>query len=212
MRTTFFALVLLSSLVPACGGDDDDVDSDEEARRAYLGLDLSIEKSLDLGMQGFREADSANIADQEGVGDETGTLVVGGQVDQGSSDNKGLRLDIAMVEYSDGLVVIDVDEDGEENDDDDLELDITYDTDAADLPFIELSLRDYTSNGTFTGTMMGTYTMTGDLEGTVTLMLTMSGDLMGSSAEDVSRVVGSTTVTGTATNDDGGTYDVDLTI
>jgi|SRR5690349_21199897 len=204
---------LLCSLLAACGGDDDDdVDSNEEARRAYLGLDLSIEKSLDLGMQGFREANSANIDDQEGTGDETGTIVVGGQVDQGSSDNKGLRLDVEMVEYSDGLVIIDVDEDGEEDDDDDLELDITYDTDPADLPHIELSLKNFTSNGTLEGTMLGTYTMTGDLEGTVTLDLSMAGDLTGSSAEDVSRAEGTTVVTGTATNDDGGVYDVDLTI
>ena len=203
---------LLCSLLAACGGDDDDVDSNEEARRAYLGLDLSIEKTLDLGMQGFREANSANIDAQDGVGDETGTIVITGQVDQGSSDNKGLRLDVAMVEYSDGLVIIDVDEDGEEDDDDDLELEITYDTDPAALPHLDLSLKSFTSNGTLTGTMLGTYTMTGDLEGTVTLDLSMAGDLMGDSAEDVSRVIGSTVVTGTATNDDGGVYDVDLTI
>ena len=209
MRTPTIAF-LLCSLLAACGGDDDDVDSDEEARRAYLGLDLSIEKSLDLGLKGFREASSANIADQNGVGDDSGTIVVGGQVDQGSSDNKGLRLDVTMVAYSDGVIIIDEDDDGE--DDDDLHLDVTYDTDAAELPFLELSLKGYTSEGTLEGTLLGTYTMTGDLEGTVTLDLTMAGDLTGSTIEEVSRVEGSTTITGTATNDDGGVYDVDLTI
>ena len=198
---------LLCTMLAACGGDDDGVDSDEEARRAYLGLDLSIEKALDLGMKGFREADSANIPDQSGEGDDTGTMLVTGQVDQGESDNKGLRLDVALVEYSDGLVLIDEDDDGE----DDLELDITYDTDEAAAPYLELSLRDI-PDGTITGTLTGDYFMTGDIEGTVTLTLTMEGEIEGEGEDSVSRVVGSTHVTGTATNDDGGTYDVDLTI
>jgi hypothetical protein len=203
---------LLCSLLAACGGDDDDVDSNEEARRAYLGLDLSIEKSLDLGLKGFREASSANIDDQPGTGDEDGTMLVTGQVDQGASDNKGLRLYVEMVAYTDGVIIIDVDDDGEEDDDDDLELAVTYDTDPAELPFLELSLKNYTSEGTFTGTLLGTYSMTGDLEGTVTLDLSMAGDLTGSALEDVSRAEGTTVITGTATNDDGGVYDVDLTI
>src|SRR5678816_4188468 len=81
----------LSILAGACGGDDS-VDSDEEARRAYLGLDNSIEKSLNLGMDGYSAADNANIPDQSGVGEVAGTIVVSGQVDSGVSDNKEMRL------------------------------------------------------------------------------------------------------------------------
>jgi hypothetical protein len=208
MRTLLIFSLLLGA---ACGGDDDGVDSNEEARRAYLGLDLSIEKTLDLGMDGFNAADNANIPDQSGVGDEDGTIVVSGQVDSGASDNKGLRLYVDMVAYTDGVVVIDEDDDGE----DDLELEITYDTDPADLPYVELSLRNIpqdTGTGTLTGTLLGTYGMSGDLEGTVTLDLAMSGDIEGDGSGGISRVVGSTTVTGTATSDDDGVYDIDLTL
>lgn len=185
----------------ACGGDDS-VDSDEEARRAYLGLDNSIEKSLNLGMDGYNAADNANIPDQSGTGEVAGTIVISGQVDSGVSDNKEMRLYIAMVDYNDGPFA--VDQDSEE------EIDITYNTDAAALPYLELSLRDI-PNGTFTGTLTGDYTMAGDLEGEVTLDLTMSGEIMGPDADTITRVEGTTHVTGTASAGDG-TYDVDVTI
>lgn len=214
LRSTTFAFLAIPLLLgAACGGDDDEgVDSDEEARRAYLGLDLSIEKSLDMGMDGFNAADSANIPIQSGVGDEGGTIVITGQADQGSSDNKGLRLDVDMVDYTDGLVIIDVDEDGEEEDDDDLELEITYNTDPAALPHLELSLRNI-PDGTIEGTLLGTYDMEGDLEGTVTLQLSLSGEIEDDGDGGISRVVGSMSVIGTATRGDGdGVYDIDLTI
>jgi hypothetical protein len=185
----------------ACGGDDS-VDSDEEARRAYLGLDNSIEKSLNLGMAGYNAADNANIPDQSGVGEVDGTIVVSGQVDAGVSNNKEMRLYIEMVDYNDGPFAVD--------DNSDEELDITYNTDAAALPYLELSLRDI-PNGTFTGTLTGDYAMNGDLEGEVTLELTMSGEIMGPDIDHITRVEGTTQVTGTASSGDG-TYDVDLTI
>lgn len=197
------ALSLTLSLVAgaACGGDDG-VDSDEEARRAYLGLDRSIEKSLNLGMDGYNAADNANIPDQSGVGEIGGTLVISGQVDAGESDNKEMRLYISMVDYTDGPFAID--------DDSDEEIEIVYDTDAAALPYLELSLRNI-PNGTFTGTLTGDYLMDGDLEGEVTLNLTMSGEIEGPDADTITRVEGTTHVTGTASSGDG-TYDVDVTI
>jgi hypothetical protein len=185
----------------ACGGDDS-VDSDEEARRAYLGLDRSIEKSLNLGMDGYNAADNANIPDQDGVGEVGGTIVISGQVDAGESDNKEMRLYISMVDYTDGPFAID--------DDSEEEIEITYDTDAAALPYLELSLRNI-PNGTFTGTLTGDYLMEGDLEGEVTLNLTMSGEIEGPDASTITRVDGTTHVTGTASSGDG-TYDVDVTI
>lgn len=216
MRTNdrLLCSVLLGLLfVPlGCAEDDGDIGSEEDARRAYLGLDESIEKALNLGMDGFNAASNANIPTQSGMGEVSGTITIDGQVDQGASDNKGLRLYVAMLDYTDGLIIVDVDEDGEEEDEDDIQLDITYDTDAEALPFLQLSLRNY-PDGTLEGTLLGTYFTEGDIEGEVTLDLTMTGDIEeGEEPDSVSRVIGSTHITGTATNDDGGVYDVDLTI
>lgn len=196
-----FAFPLLLLAGAACGGDDG-VDSDEEARRAYLGLDNSVEKALNLGMDGYNAADNANIPDQSGVGEVAGTIVVSGQVDSGVSPNKEMRLYIAMVDYTDGPFAVDEDEEEE--------IDITYDTDEADPPYLELSLRDI-PNGTLSGTLTGFYLMSGDLEGEVTLDLTMQGEIEGPDIDNITRVEGTTTVTGTASAGDG-TYDVDVTL
>lgn len=199
MRT--FALLLL--VAAAC--NDDAIDSDEEARRAYLGLDSSIEASIDLGFQGFNSADSANIAPQTGAGAASGTLTVSGQVDQGSSANKEMRLHVGMVAYSDGVIVV-------ATDDGDVEVDLTYETSAVetDQPYLHLSLRDV-PDGTFSGELTGRYQLAGDIDGAVELTLTMTGDIMGASDGTVSRVPGSTSITGTATSGDG-RYDVDVTL
>ena len=80
------SLVLASTSLIACGSDD--IDSDEEARRAYLGLHESIGASLQLGFDGFNAASSANIDPQATTGVATGNLTITGQVDQGSSDRR----------------------------------------------------------------------------------------------------------------------------
>jgi hypothetical protein len=201
-----YVLLLVLACV-AC--NDDGVDSDEEARRAYLGLDKSIEKSLNLGFQGFNLASSANIDPQATVGDSAGMLTVSGQVDQGSSDNKGMRLYIAMVDYDDGDV--DVSPDNDET------VHIVYDTDPdpTKQPYLNLKLANVPT-GTLTGTldsnttMTGVYMMTGDIEGTLAINVTITGTLMAGTGTQVLRVPGSTTVVGTATNGDGGTYDINL--
>jgi hypothetical protein len=195
------SLVLAALALAACGSDD--IDSDEEARRAYFGLDRSIEKSLTLGFAGFNSAQSANISPQMAAGTTAGMLVITGQVDQGSSDNKGMRLRVGMVGYTDGPLVID----GET-----IDVDITYDTamDALMQPALELSLRNI-PNGTLTGTLTGVYVMRGDLEGEATLSLTFAGAIQDDGTGKVVRVPGSTMVTGTATSGDG-TYDVNLSI
>jgi hypothetical protein len=203
MRT---GLLLACALLSACS--DDEIDSDEAARRAYLGLDASIEKSIALGFQGFNAASSANIDPQMTTGtapDGTGTLTISGQVDQGASNNKGMRLYVAMVDYSDGPFVID--EDGNT-------IVVTYDTAAeqANQPFLSMMLKNIPT-GTIDGTLMGKYLLSGDdLSGEVTLNLTFNGMMQGTSQQDVTRVPGSTTVTGTATNADGGVYNVNVTL
>jgi hypothetical protein len=201
-----YLLVALSMATVAC--NDDGVDSDEEARRAYLGLDGSIEKSLNLGFIGFNLASSANIAPQATTGTSDGTLTVSGQVDQGSSDNKGMRLWIAMVGYDDGDVVIN---------DDGGTVHIVYDTDVdpANQPYLNLKLNNVPT-GTLTGTldsnttMTGVYKISGDIEGTLMLNVTINGTLMAGVGTEVLRVPGTTTVVGTATNQDGGVYDINL--
>ncbi len=197
-------LVLISApLFAACSSDGDDIDSDEEARRAYYGLDESIGKSITLGFAGFNSASSANIAPQSDVGIAGGMLTVVGQVDQGSSANKGMRLKVGMVNYTDGKLIID----GEE-----LDLAVTYNTatDPTLQPALTMSLKGIPT-GTLEGTLIGDYTMTGDLDGTATLNLTFSGKLMDAGGGKVVRVPGMTHVTGTADNGDG-MFLVDVTL
>src|SRR5258708_4492138 len=78
----------------ACGGADSGggtppaaVQSEADARAAYLGLDPSIDRAIGLGFDGFNSASSANISPQTGKGALAGTLTVTGQVDQGASPN-----------------------------------------------------------------------------------------------------------------------------
>ncbi|HLL25788.1 MAG TPA: hypothetical protein VK427_26805 [Kofleriaceae bacterium] len=197
------SLVLLTaSTLAACGSDD--IDSDEEARRAYFGLDASIEKSLALGFAGFNASSSANIVPQMMTGDGAGMLTITGQVDQGSSDNKGMRLRVGMVSYTDGAVTIA--QEGE----DDVTVDITYNThvDPTMQPSLELSLKNIPT-GTFTGTLTGIYTMTGDIDADAELNLSFSGSLQSSGSGATNRVPGGTTVTGTAKSGDG-VYNVDV--
>jgi hypothetical protein len=141
------ALVLVCVLASA-GCSDDGVASAQDAMRAYLGLDSSIDKAINLGFDGFNAASSANIAPQEASGTHSGTLTVTGQVDQGSSANKGMRLSAAYVNYSDdGL--------------------ITYDANASP-PALEMMLKNI-PNGTVNGTLAGTVTMHGQETGALTL-------------------------------------------
>jgi hypothetical protein len=199
---TLLSCVVLSLALGGCAGDDDDsgLGSEDEARRAYLGLDASIEKSLNLGMDGFNAASNANIPPQMGMGDVTGTIVIDGQVDQGASDNKGMRLSVTLDQYSDGPV--------ERVDDEDIE--ITYFTIDGNLPALTLSLRNI-PDGTLDGTLVGTYEMEGDIEGTATLDLAISGPIEDDGSGGITRTIGQTHVTGHATSGDA-TYDVDVTL
>lgn len=200
---TRISLLILALGVAACGSDD--IDSDEEARRAYLGLDLSIEKSLQLGFDGFNAAQSANIPPQMAAGAAGGTLTISGQVDQGSSDNKGMRLRVGMVGYTEGVQEI-------EFEGDTVEVDLTYDTtDVVEMqPALDLSLRNI-PNGTFTGTLTGTYVMRGDIEGEATLSLMFSGQIKDDGAGKTIRTPGTTMITGTAVSGDG-TFNVNITL
>lgn len=172
-------------------GCSDDVGSEEDARRAYVGLDKSVDKAIQLGFQGFNLASNANIAPQTANGDKGGTLTVSGKVDQGASANKTMSLNEEMKGYSDdGL--------------------ITYDT-TGTLPIIDLKLANV-PNGTVNGTLNGTFKMTGELEGNVTLTLSIAGELQPTAADPtkVERKPDTTKITGTAASDYG-TYNVNVT-
>lgn len=190
-------LTLLS--LAGCGG----LSSEREAELAAAGLDVAIDRGIALGLEAFNAATSANIPDRTGDGNVSGTLTVGGQVDQGASDNKELRLTLLLDDYSD---FVDVD------DDDDRDVAITYDSDDP-LPRLDLSLRDM-PDGTLSGTLTGTFLLHGDVRGEVTLDLDLDGAIeeIPSTAGEIRKVDGSVTVTGNATNDHGGTWDVDITL
>ena len=195
MRLATPALLLTALALPACKG----VDSRAEAEAAYLGFDAGVSRALDLGLQGYAAASSANIDDQVGDGDVSGTMVVGGQVDQGSSDNKGLRLSVALDDYAD---LVDIDVDGA------VDLRVAYATDAPlDL---DVQLRD-APDGTLSGTLVGTVLLTGDLAGPATFDLALDGAIEDDGTGAAQRVAGGTHVTGTVTGPSGGVYPVDVT-
>lgn len=198
MRAALMLVPVL--LLPACKGGA--VSSDEEAEFAYLGLDGAIARAMDLGFQGFNQADSANIAPQTDDGDESGTMTVTGKVDQGASDNKGMRLDVALEEYQD---VVDLDED------EDREIVVTYWTDDSNLPYFDIQLKNIPT-GTLSGSFSGFFEMEGDLEGEVELSVQLDGELQEDGAGGTERAPGTTSITGTATGPGGGTYDIDITL
>ena len=181
-----FAVVVA---LTGCGSDG--VESDEDAKRAYEGLDDSIDKAITLGFQGFNAATNANIDPQTTSGAETGTLTVSGQVDQGESANKTMNLTEELEEYSD---------DGE----------LTYDTPGS-LPVLTMKLA-MIPTGTVDGTLNGDFEMSGELEGMVTLSITFDGQLQPSASDPdkVERKPGTTHITGTASSGDV-EYVVDVT-
>lgn len=200
---TALLATLLLALFPgcSCGG----VASEEQARVAYLGVDTVIVRTLALGFDGFNAADSANIPPQSATGEESGTIDVTGQVDQGSSDNKGMRLDVVLVDYSEGPI------DDPETDDTEA-LAILYATaDGAPLD-VDLQLRGIPT-GTLEGTLVGSVVMEGDLAGELELSLSFAGDIEEDpqAAGATQRVEGSTEVTGTATSA-AGVFEIDTTI
>ena len=187
--------LLLPFALAACNPHK--VSNEAEAELAYVALDGAVARGLALGLQGFRQASSANIDDQTEEGDTSGTMTVSGQVDQGASDNKGLRLFMALTDYSDTLG-------------DDGEPDVLYNTDAASLPALNLTLKDM-PEGTLDGTLAGTFEMDGVLGGLVALDLTISGLTEDDGSGGPVREEGTTSVQGTATSDYG-TYEVDVTL
>jgi hypothetical protein len=186
----------------ACS-DDEDLDSKAEARRAYLGFDPAIDRAIQLGFDGFNAATNANIPTQQAAGDAAGTMTIDGQVDQGASNNKEMRLLVTLADFSEGVVL--------DPDADDEEVDVFYNS-IVDAPLaLDLSLKNI-PNGTFTGTMLGDLEIGGDIEATASFNLTLAGEIQEdpANADNVIRTPGTLTITGTV-EAAGDTFDVDVT-
>lgn len=191
--TSRLPIVLALVLSAGCGGGGNGgsgVDNGANAQRAYEGLDASIDKAIQLGFDGFNAASSANIPPQTAKGTATGTMTIGGQVDQGMSSNKTMNLTETLVMYSDDGM-------------------LTYDTAAPAALGMKLSM---IPNGTLSGTLTGAFALSGALKGSVSLALTFAGDLepVPTDMTKVQRKPGTTHITGTATSDFG-VYQVDVT-
>ena len=128
----------------ACGND---VSSTEDAKNAYLGLDPSVDKGITLGFAGFNAASSANIDPQSADGGASGSMTVTGQVDQGNSTNKGMRLLEALSNYSDNGKVV-------------------YTTDSSAQPALTINLKGIPT-GTLDGSLSGSFLMSGRPDGQV---------------------------------------------
>jgi hypothetical protein len=187
LKMRWSSILVVPLLVAACGGG---VSSNEDALKAYLGLDPSVDKAITLGFAGFNSASSANISPQSADGGVSGTMTVTGQVDQGASANKGMRLLDALSNYSD---------DGK----------ISYTTDSNALPALTINLKNI-PNGTLDGSLNGSFAMSGGLSGQVALALTFTGQIAAGPSNTVVRLAGTTHVIGTATSS-AGTYNVDVT-
>ena len=157
-----------------------------------MGLDSSVDKAITLGFAGFNEvagAPGANIAAQGADGGVSGTLTVTGQVDNGASSNKTMRLVETLSNYSDNGQV-------------------SYNTDASAVPQLTMDLKNIPT-GTLDGTLNGSFMMSGQLSGQVSLALTFHADLEAGADGGVQRKAGTTHITGTATSP-AGTYNVSI--
>jgi hypothetical protein len=197
-RRGALSVALLAVLSAQCGG----VSNADAARKAYVGLDRAVDRALSLAFDGLNAATSANIPSQMGNGDVSGTMLVEGQVSQGSSSNREMRLRVTLMNYRD--MVRDNGDGGSGS-----ELRLVYDMPMGGAPLtFDLSIRP----PMFTGTLTGTLRMTGELEGTVTLNMTMAGQLesMSGMGSRLMRVPGTTRIQGTVTSGSS-TFTVDTT-
>lgn len=181
-----------------CGG----VSNDAAARKTYVGLDRGVDRALSLAFAGFNAASSANIPPQMASGDLAGTMLVEGQVSQGSSANREMRLQVTLTDYRDM-----VSDNGDGGTGAALRLIYSKPTNGTPIT-MDISLRP----PAFTGTFVGTLNMTGELEAAVTVNIAMAGQLeaVAGTTNNYQRVAGSTRITGTVTSSYG-TYNVDVT-
>ncbi len=193
-RRSVLRLSALALALVGCAPDTGDIDNEASARLAYLGLDGAVSRAIQLGFDGYNAATSANIPQQSEPGDLTGTMIVTGQVDQGASDNKGMRLQLTLQDgYAD--VVLEGDRQ------------VTYNGGPAAFDMSFKGLPD----AALTGTLVGTFAMEGDLVGDVALNVSIVGTTQEGPGGEIVRVPGTVKVTGTATSDYG-VFDIDVSL
>jgi len=194
-RRQFSARLLLASVAGTLvlGCPTGEIDNEEAARRAYLGLDRAIDRAIKLGFDGYNAASNANIPEQSEPGAVAGMMIVGGQVDAGVSNNKEMRLLVTLEDdYSDGPVE---------------DIDLVYNGGPLNL---DLSMQGL-PNAQLTGTFIGAVAMTGDLTGEVSLDLAITGETEEDPDGNIRRKPGTVRVQGTATSDYG-VFDVDISL
>lgn len=190
-RRSVLCLSALAFALVGCA-DTGDVDNEASARLAYLGLDTAVGRAIQLGFDGFNAASSANIPEQSQAGDLTGTMIVNGQVDQGSSANKGMRLQVTL---QDGYADVVLEGDRE----------VIYNGGPAAF---EMSFKNL-PDADLTGSLVGSFAMEGDLLGDVALNVAIVGKTMAGPDGGIVRVPGTVKVTGTATSDYG-VFDINV--
>lgn len=182
------------ALVGCAPADTGDVNNEASARLAYLGLDGAVGRAIQLGFDGFNAATSANIPEQSEPGDLSGLMIVNGQVDQGASNNKGMRLEVVLQDgYADVVL------EGERH--------VVYDGGPAALDMSFKGLPD----ADLSGTLMGTFVMEGDLVGDVDLNVSIVGKTQAGPGGEIVRVPGTVKVTGTATSRYG-VFNIDVSL
>ncbi len=192
-RRTLLGLTPVAVLALATTGcNRGALDNEVAAEIAYLGLDRAVDRMIKLGFDGFNAADSANIPPQSEAGDESGTMDVSGKVDQGASANKGMQLNVALTDYSDGPVQ---------------DTAVLYNGGPIQADFSLKGLPD----ADLSGSLSGVFTMEGDLAGAIELDLAITGTTQDSGGGVIARVPGSIRVVGTATSDYG-VFDVDVSL
>ncbi|MBK8261944.1 MAG: hypothetical protein IPK80_11495 [Nannocystis sp.] len=192
-RRLLLTILPAALCLAACAGGGGEVDNEESARLAYLGFNRAIDRAIKLGFDGFNAASNANIPEQSEPGELGGLMIIGGQVDAGASNNKGMRLKLTVQDnYIDGAVE---------------ELAITYNGGPADL---DLSMQGL-PNADLSGTLVGSFTMSGDLTGAVTLDLAITGKTEEGPDGDIRRQPQTVRVVGTATSAYG-VFNVDLSL
>jgi hypothetical protein len=188
MSRGLLSVCVFLAAAAGCSSGDDTANS--QAMDAYLSLDSSLEKALDLAFVGINNAVTENIGPGTIGGDAAGTLVVVGQIDEGTALTKTVRVDANYNGYSDDGAII-------------------YTTDPASPPLLTLAA-SY-ADGSLTGRYLGVFTMSGALAGPLTVDIAINGFIESAGRNGgIERAPYSTQIQGTAVSDYG-TYRVDLT-
>jgi hypothetical protein len=169
-----------------CGSDT----INQRAQTVYVEIQDVIYDSMELAFKGFNTATSATVPPQTKTGDNKGTLTVTGQVDQGTSPDKAMKLQLELVDYPSASTT-----------------NTTFKT-GATKPSLNINLKGI-PNGTLDALLSGDFLMSGTLSGTATLSITMTGTLQKDPSNTSKVQPAKYSIKGT-TKSDYGTHSVDI--